>query len=78
MVNIIEPFNIILIIIWKVNRDLKKMIDNKWFVLKRIIILSTLKNLNNSRKFNNLLNQKEISKKLKTLIKYINFRLIKA
>jgi len=78
LVNIVEPFNIILIIIWKVNRDLEKMMDNKWSVLERIIILLTLKNLNNSRKFNNLLNQKEIFKESETLIKYINFRLIKA
>ncbi len=50
---------------------------NKWFVLERIIILLILKNLNNSRKFDNLLNQEEISKELESLIKYINFRLIK-
>ena len=36
-----------------------------------------LKNLNNLRKFDNLLNQEEIFKKLETLIKYINFKLIK-
>ena len=58
-------------------RDLKKMIDNKQSVLKRIIILLTLKNLNNSKKFNDLLNQEKISKGLETLIKYIDFRLIK-
>ncbi len=54
------------------------MINNKWSVLERIITLSTLKNLNNLRKFDNLLNQEEIFKKLETLIKYINFKLIKA
>ena len=53
------------------------MMNNKWFVLKKIIILSILKNLNNSRKFDNLLNQEEISKELETLIKFIDFRLIK-
>jgi len=46
--------------------------------LKKIITLSTLKNLKNLRKFDDLLNQKKISKELKTLIKYINFRIIKA
>ncbi len=46
--------------------------------MEEIIILLTLKNLNNLRKFNDLLNQEEISKKLKTLIKYIDFKLIKA
>ena len=51
--------------------------NNKWFVLKKIIILSTLKNLNNSKKFDDLLNQEKISKGLETLIKYINFKLIK-
>ena len=51
------------------------MMDNKWSILERIIILLTLKNLNNLRKFNN---QEEISKGLETLIKHIDFRLIKA
>ncbi len=46
--------------------------------MKKIITLSTLKNLKNLRKFDDLLNQKKISKELKTLIKYINFRIIKA
>ncbi len=54
------------------------MINNKWFVLKKISTLSTLKNLNNLRKFDNFLNQEEIFKGLETLIKYIDFRLIKA
>ncbi len=52
--------------------------DNKWSILKRIIILSILKNLNNSRKFDDFLNQEEIFKRLEILIKYIDFRLIKA
>ncbi len=60
------------------NRNLEKMINNKWFILKRIIILLTLKNLNNLRKFDDLLNQEKIFKRLKILIKYIDFRLIKA
>ena len=60
------------------NRNLEKMINNKWFILKRIIILLTLKNLNNLRKFDDFLNQEKIFKRLKILIKYIDFRLIKA
>ncbi len=53
------------------------MIDNKWFVLEGIITLTTLKNLNNSKKFDDLSDQEEISKGLEILIKYINFKLIK-
>ncbi len=53
------------------------MMDDKWSILEGIITLPTLKNLNNSRKFNDLSNQEEISKGLKILIKYIDFRLIK-
>jgi len=45
--------------------------------LKGIITLLILKNLNNLRKFNNFSNQEEISKGLETLIKYIDFKLIK-
>ena len=58
--------------------DLEKMINDKWSVLEEIIILLTLKNLNNSRKFDDLSDQEKIFKRLKTLIKYINFKLIKA
>ena len=54
------------------------MMDDKQSVLKEIITLSTLKNLNNLRKFNDILDQEKISKGLETLIKYIDFRLIKA
>ncbi len=39
--------------------------------------ISILKNLNNLKKFNDFSNQEEISKELETLIKYIDFRLIK-
>ncbi len=45
--------------------------------MKGIITLLILKNLNNLRKFNNFSNQEEISKGLETLIKYIDFKLIK-
>jgi len=55
-----------------VNKNLEKMMNNKWFVLKKIIILSILKNLNNSRKFDDLLDQEKIFKGLETLIKYID------
>ena len=54
--------------------NLEKMMNDKQSVLKGIITLPTLKYLNNSRKFDDLLDQK---KGLEILIKYINFRLIK-
>ncbi len=62
----------------KGEQDLEKTIDNKQSVLEGIITLLTLKNLNNLRKFDDFSDQKEISKGLETLIKYIDFRLIKA
>ncbi len=54
------------------NRNLEKMMDNKWFILEGIIIFPILKNLNNSRKFDDLLDQEKIFKGLETLIKYID------
>ena len=62
----------------KGKQNLKKIIDDKQSILKEIITLLILKNLNNSRKFDDLSNQEEIFKELETLIKYIDFRLIKA
>ena len=46
--------------------------------MEGIITLLTLKNLNNLKKFDDLSDQEEIFKGLEILIKYIDFRLIKA